>query len=280
MLKYAGILVLCLTLGGCSNLVSNLTSQMADDLAASIMNSNDVHTVREAVPAYLLLVDSFLRSSPDSVSLLLAASNLNGSFSVLVDDPERVSLLADKSLAYALQAACASKSPLCDARSQRFKVLEASLAKLDKKDLPVAYGLAVAWVGWIQANSSDWAAIGELGKAKAVMARVLELDEAYESGAAHLYMGGMETLLPASMGGRPEEGRAHFERAIEINEAYLMTKVIFAEQYARLMFDQDLHDRLLQEVLAADPEAEGMTLTNKIAQARASELLAGSNDYF
>ena len=59
-----------------------------------------------------------------------------------------------------------------------------------------------------------------------------------------------------------------------------MTKVIFAEQYARLVFDRMLHDELLADVLAADPRVEGMTLTNRVAQLRAQELLAGSGDYF
>ena len=113
-----------------------------------------------------------------------------------------------------------------------------------------------------------------------LMERVIELDENHENGGPHLYMGGMETLLPASMGGKPEKGRAHFDKAIEINEAYLMTKVIYAQQYARLMFDQELHDRLLNEVLSADPVVEGMTLTNRIAQERAKDLLASSKDYF
>lgn len=275
-----GLLCALLSLGGCANLVSGITSQMADDLAASILNSRDVDTVREGIPAYLLLIDSFLRSSPDNTSLLLAAANLSGSFAVLVDDPERVRLLADNAMNYAVQAACAEESSLCEAKSQGFKAFENSLSNLDKDDLAVAYGLGVAWVGWIQANSSDWAAIGELGKAKALMARVIELDETYEGGSAHLYMGGMDTLLPASLGGQPEKGRGHFEKAIEINNDYLMTKVIYAEQYARLMFDQALHDRLLQEVLDADPVVEGMTLTNRIAQARAAELLASSSDYF
>ena len=66
--------------------MSGITSQLADDLAGSILNSEDIDTVREGVPAYLLLMDSFLRSSPDSEELLLAASNLNGAFSALLDD--------------------------------------------------------------------------------------------------------------------------------------------------------------------------------------------------
>ena len=70
---------------GCANLVSGVTSKLADDLAASILNSQDIDTVKAGVPAYLLLIDSFLRSNPQSEELLLAASTLNGSFAVLVD---------------------------------------------------------------------------------------------------------------------------------------------------------------------------------------------------
>ncbi|MDB4151042.1 TRAP transporter TatT component family protein [Pseudomonadales bacterium] len=76
-------------------------------------------------------------------------------------------------------------------------------------------------------------------------------------------------------------GRKHFERAIEIAAGqYLMTKVIFAEQYAKLTFDKDLYDQLLTEVLAANPVVEGITLTNVLAQQRAQVLLAESDDYF
>ena len=95
------------------------------------------------------------------------------------------------------------------------------------------------------------------------MERVVELDETYQDGRAHLYLGGIETLLPRLMGGRPAKGKAHFERAIEIEERFLLSKVIYAEQYARLVFDQKLHDRLLEEVLSADPVAGRFTLTNQ-----------------
>jgi hypothetical protein len=83
------------------------------------------------------------------------------------------------------------------------------------------------------------------------------------------------------MGGHPEVGRLHFERAIELSQGRnLLAKVMFAQQYARLVFDRDLHDRLLEEVLAADPEASGLTLSNVLAQQQALELLAGSPDFF
>jgi len=271
-------MIFCLS--GCASLVSNITAGLANDLAYTILNSDDVDTVREGVPAYLLLIDSFLLSSPDNESLLLAASSLNGSFSIFAED-DRARLLTSKSLDYALRAACVSKKKLCGFRSLRYQDFQLVVDSLKRSDVPVVYATAVAWAGWIQAYSDDFNAIAELAKVKYLMERMIILDEGWENGGPHLYMGALETIFPALMGGHPEKGRAHFEKAMSLSDdEYLMTKVIYAEQYARLVFDKELHDRLLNEVISADPVVEGMTLTNKIAQERARELLAGSDDYF
>lgn len=274
------VLPVVFALTGCANLVSGLTAKMADDLAYTILNSDDLDTVREGLPAYLLLIDSFLRSSPDNENLLLAASSLNGSFSIFADE-ERAMLLTAKSLSYALKAACISNRRLCHIRSLVFQEFQNVVDKMGIADVPVAYAMGVAWTGWIQANSDDWNAIAELGKVRYLMERVIVLDETWENGGPHLYMGGLETILPAAIGGHPEKGRAHFEKALVLSQGkHLMTKVIYAERYARLVFNKEIHDRLLTEVVSANPVAEGMTLTNKLAQERAKELLASSDDYF
>jgi hypothetical protein len=88
-------------------------------------------------------------------------------------------------------------------------------------------------------------------------------------------------LLPPAAGGKPEKGRAHFERAIELSGGRnLGAKVDFAEGYARLLYERELHDRLLNEVMEADPVEPGNTLLNVLAQERAEELLASADDYF
>ena len=265
---------------GCASLVSGLSSRMANDLADVILNSNDVHTVREGVPAYLLLIDSFLLSSPEDVNLLLAAARLNSSYSVFAG-PVRRKLLNQKSFDYSKKAVCIMDAQLCDLQSVNFEEFQRTVSNMTVEQIDVSYSLGVAWAGWIQAHSSDWNAIGQLGRVKVLMEKIIDLDESWDSGGAHLYMGGLETLLPAAMGGHPEKGRAHFEQALAFaGGKYLMTQVIYAEQYARLVFDKELHDRLLHEVIVADPVVEGMTLTNRIAQARAVELLAESDEYF
>ena len=59
-----------------------------------------------------------------------------------------------------------------------------------------------------------------------------------------------------------------------------MAKLLYAEKYARLVFDQELHDRLLKEVIDAPVEKNESTLINSIAQYKAKILLAESGDYF
>jgi hypothetical protein len=47
-----------------------------------------------------------------------------------------------------------------------------------------------------------------------------------------------------------------------------------------LVFDQKLHDRLLNEVLEAKTDVPGYTLSNTLAKKRARELLKSGKDYF
>jgi hypothetical protein len=114
-----------------------------------------------------------------------------------------------------------------------------------------------------------------------MMERVVVLDERYDYGQAHIYLGAMDCRLSATLGGRPEQGRLHFERAIALsNGRNLRAQVELARRCARLTFDRELHDRLLNEVLAADPDERGLTLSNVLAQQDARILLDTSTDYF
>ena len=46
------------------------------------------------------------------------------------------------------------------------------------------------------------------------------------------------------------------------------------------MYDRELHDRLLNEVLAADVEQPDLTLFNLLAREQAEALLNSADDYF
>ncbi len=275
-------LLVLLTLSGCTTIVSSATGNMAQSLSTETLNHPDPETVRQAAPAFLLMIDGLIEGAPEDTVLLLAGARLYGSYTTaFASDPSRARLLASRSLNYAHRALCTRLEALCRATERPYDEYAGALAMVRDDDVEVLYSFASAWAGWVQTHSSDWNAIAQIPKIEVSFERVLEFDDGYDSGNAHLYLGVLNTQLPEAMGGKPELGRRHFERAIEISEGRnLLAKVLFAGQYARLVFDQLLHDRLLEEVLAAEPEAPGFTLSNVLAQRQALELLGESNDYF
>jgi hypothetical protein len=266
------------SLSGCAVL------SFSDNLPKAMLEQDDPEIVRAGAPAFLIILDALVKGDPGDEDFLLAASKLYGSYAgaFVNGEPERAKKLSSRAMDYARRAICAELDDLCVVLDKPFDDFAEVLAEYDNEDdLPFIYGLAGAWAGWIQANSEDWGAIAQLPKVKALIQHVLKLDESYDQGTAHIYMGVLETQLPPSVGGKPEQARAHFERAILLSEGKnLMAKVMYAKQYGRLLFEQELHDRLLNEVLKAETKAAGLTLANSLAQEQAAELLASSAEYF
>jgi TRAP transporter T-component len=276
------LLALLLTLSALGGCASFATSRLADNLSGAILNQDDPETVKTGMPAYLILVDSLIDGDPKNEKLLLTGSKLYGAYAAaFIKEPERARRLTRKARDYADRALCRHDKHLCNLLEQTFDDFSANIGTLNARDVPVLFAAAAAWAGWIQANSSNWDAIASLPKVKSMMARVAALDETYSHGEAHLYLGVIDTLLPPALGGKPEEGRAHFERAISISAGRdLMDKVEYARHYARITYNRPLHDRLLHEVLDADAVAPDLTLSNMLAKQQARELLASADSYF
>ena len=263
-------------------MMSSVTGDLAENLSDAILNNNDPETVETGGAAYLILIDSLLQDDPDNQSLLLTASSLYSAYAgVFVKDNKRAQRLTQKALGYGFRAACTSIPEACTLQESKFQVFTEVINKMEKDDVPVLYTIGSAWAGWIQAHKGDFNAIAQLSRVETIMQRVAVLDETYQAGGAHVYLGVLATWLPPALGGKPNIGKKHFERAVEISgNRNLMAKVMYARYYARLMFDQKLHDRLLHEVLEADPNVSGHTLINILAQKDAEQLLKSGKDFF
>jgi len=267
---------------GCSLIMGRVTAGVADSLTVAVLAQDDPELVRDGAPAYLIALDGLIEGDPDNLDLLMSGASMYGSYAgAFVEDPKRAARLAARARAYGDRAMCVQRKDFCGLADRSFDDFVAVLAGVRRKDLPALYSYGSAWAGWIQANSADWAAVADLPKVQAVMEKVVALDPEIEDGQAWMYLGVLYTLRPASLGGKPEEGREAFERALEVSKRRnLFVHVMYAKQYARLVFDQELHDALLVEALEADPVEPGLTLINTIAQEQALELLEDGKDYF
>lgn len=273
-----GVSVTC----SCSAIISGFTNSIAEDLSAAVLGSPDFGVVEEGLPAYLLLVDALVEGNPNDASLLNTAAMLNGSYaSGFVEDESRRQYFATKGRQLALRASCQHKDAFCDVLDMSFIDFKKIVSEASIRDIDYLYNLASNWSGWIQAHSADYSAIAELPRAKYLMEHVIQLDSTYARGSPYIYMGVFATFLPAALGGEPEVGRENFERAIEISDGEnLYAKSMMAEMYARAIFDRELHDRLVNEVLESDPAAGDLTLQNVVAQKLALQLKESADDFF
>ena len=255
--------------------------KIGDTLSATILNQDDPALIESGLPAYLLAVDGLISQRPDSVALLSAGAQLFALYGSRFATPERSATLTAKARRYGERAICVAHEPACHWADADYTRFVAELEQVKDKDIDALYSYAVSWLSNLDATSEDWTAVAELPWVEAVLERALALDETYEQGALHAYLGILNSLRPPALGGKPDVAREHFERAIELSGGRdLSIKVEYARRYARLVFDQELHDRLLTEVLNAPVDAPGKTLFNVLAKQEAQTLLASSKEYF
>lgn len=267
------------SLAGCANLIGSMA---AETLTSSILNQSDPALIRDGVPAYLLLVDGFVHESPDNEDLLAAGAQIYALYgSRFSTDSAAAVSMTQKARDYGSRALCEVHDPACAWQGLPYDEFVERLAGVEAKQIDYLYAFALGWLAYLDATSEDLAAVAELPWVEAALERALDLNEAYQQGAIHTWLGIIKSLRPPALGGEPELARAHFERSLELSEGRdLSVRVEYARRYARLMYEQELHDRLLREVLAAPAAEDGYTLFNVLAKEDAEALLASSTEYF
>jgi len=271
-----------LLLGACASVMQSATNDMAANLGAAIMNQDDPETVRDGAPAYLLLLDSFIAGSADDSAMLAAAAELYAAYGVIfVEDAERADRLTQRALAYGQQALCASSKSACGIHDLPFKEFAVALEELDDKDAPSLFTYGLASIAYIKVHSDDWGAMTRLPHVESALERVLVLDPEYKTVQVEHFLAVLNTIRSPALGGNFDAGKKHYERALALSDGKdLSIHVDYARYYARTLYDRELHDRLLDEVMAADPHQEGYTLFNTLAQREARALLDSADDYF
>lgn len=264
---------------GCASMVMGAAT---DTLSAAILDQTDPQLVADGAPAYLLLVDGMIQTNPGSAELLATGAQLFAVYGALFSaDSERAVQYATKARDYGERAICLEHEPACSWQTLDYDGFTAALEEVSARRTDSLFSFGIGWLSYLQATSADWQAVADLPRVQAVLERLVVMDEGYRDGTVHVYLGLLNSLRPPALGGQPDVARSHFERALELSGGRdLGAKVEFARSYARLVYDRELHDRLLTEVIEAPVEVPGLTLFNVLAQQQAQGLLDAADEYF
>jgi hypothetical protein len=263
---------------GCSRIASHYTQPLFDDLTSSFMQQRDVVIAEQGTPSFLLIIDGLITHSPDSPAMLLAGAKAWSSYNTAFVGskyPERNKILALKAKNYAIRALSLHSKAFDKVKDAQFDEFVTCLPSFKEKDVPFLFYTATSWAGWITANSSNWDAVADVPKVQALIERVIELDDGYYYGTPNAFMGVLLTIRPPALGGKPEEAREYFEKAVKLGEGkFLPTYVMYAKSYAMLVYEEELFHSLLNKVLESPVDVEtDLILINTLAQRQARELL-------
>jgi hypothetical protein len=259
------------------------TASLLEDVAKASYKQSDLNLIRQGMPSYLMLIDGMIEALPGNKHLLVSAAQLYAAYAsafIQDEDKEYAAALYARARAYALRALEQNgfKSPA----TQPFEDFETGLYDLGKKDVPYIFWAASCWGSWISLNQGSMEAMAELPRVELMMKRVLELDEAFYYGGAHIFMGVLDASRPRIAGGDLDRARDHFLRAIDLGGGkFLMARIYYADYYAKKTLDRELFTAILQKVLEtpADITPE-LTLLNTVAHTKATEMLDQADEYF
>jgi hypothetical protein len=266
------VILVCLVLTSCTSL---LTGMVIEPAVGNLQKQQDVDLVCEGAASYLLMIDSLIESDPLNRDLLLIGiKSYSGTVAALSScgaSPRRISALADKAKKYG-QDLLSMYVSLGNTNNVAF---DRELTDLTSSNAPYVFWGTFGWLTWVGQQHGSPAAMADLITIEKLMVRLLAVDETIENGSVHLFFGVLYGAKPKMIGGDPERSRDHFERALEISaRSFLMVQATYAETYGRMVFNKELHDTLLQEVIAFPIEdSPDNTLSNQIAKRKAHLLL-------
>ena len=290
-------LVVLLALGACS-LKKTAVHSLADALVdggSTFASDDDPELVRQALPFALKTMEILLEEAPEHRGLLVAACagftqyakafvDLDADlieaedYALSLELRERALKLYLRALGYGLRSLESSHPGIGQGLRRE---PEQAAARIGEDEVPGAFWTAAAWGSAISVALDQPEIVADVDAVRALLRRVIELQEDYDDGGAHEVMIAIESL-PEAMGGSPVRARRHFERALELSGGRRAGPyVVFAEKVLVPSQEREAFEGVLDTALAVDPDADPEhRLANLLSQKRARFLLRNTDDLF
>jgi hypothetical protein len=286
LLRVACLTGLVLLLAGCSTgkMVVRGSQTIMDSGIEAMNRETDLQLARAAMPANLKLMEGMLLEDPDNNELLLFTAQGFYGYSygfIETEDTIRAGDLYRRCYDYARRSFSLRGFDI-DPETASTGDLQKAVASAGKDDVPAIFWTATCLGKWIDMNRDNIAGVAGLGNVATLMQRVIELDDTYYYGAAHLFFGVYYGGRAPMLGGDFALAEQHFQRAAEINDdKLLLVDLLQAEFLDRQQLNQQaFNQRLVGIIDAPDDLDPQIALINAISKYKAVLLLENEDVWF
>ena len=285
MMRITFLLLMTTVLGACSmdQMLVRASKPLIEGGIHAMNKETDLKLAEESIPTNLNMLEGMISIDPENASLrVYAAQAYYGLGYGFNEDnrPKRAVNFYLRGLKHGLHAL--SINGYSNIRNCSMEELEAMLKDTDEDDVGALFWAASNWAKWIDQNRDKSESLIELPKPTALMQRVLELDETFYYGGAHIYFGVFYGGRSPMFGGDFKKSEAHFDRAREITYNRLLVADLLQAQYLsrQTMDKEDFHNRLSKIIDAPDDLYPDLALLNQIAKRKATMLLKEEEKWF
>lgn len=290
------LLVLAVAFSGCSmrRIAADHLGDMLSSGSMVFASDDDPELIREATPFSLKLMESVLAERPQHAGLLTATARAYTQYAYAFLQQE-ADEIEDKDVAAAYRLRERARKLYRRARDYGSRALDvahpgffatlqtdpaAALSSASKEDVAQLYWCGVSWAAQIALSKDDPDTVADVPLMSAIMARALELDEAYDAGALHVFM--ISYAMARNDAGGSAAARRHFRRALELSGGRQAGPYVsLAEAVAVPGRNRQEFEALLASALKIDPDAAPeYRLANTLMQRRAKWLLDRSDQLF
>jgi hypothetical protein len=249
-----------------------------------VYEESDLQLAEQSIASNLKLLEALHKSDPgnDQLVLLLSQGYTGYTLGFVEDkDPDRAKMFYRRARDYGLSVLKKNRK-FADNFEEDPASFKKSVETFSDEDVPIIFWTANAWGNLINISVADPSVLADLYKVNALMEFVLQHNEKYFYGSAHLYFGMILATTPKVLGGNPEKAKEHFEKCLRIGDRKLLLPfVYYAKSYAVQVQDQTLFESLLKTVDDASidilPEQR---LVNAIAKQKAKLLREKMSELF
>ena len=283
--KLISVCFALLLLSACSmnKMMVDMSLPMIEGGIEAMNAEPDLQLAEDSMPANISMLNGMIYLDPENVQLHIFAAQayygLSYGFNEDKDKP-RAEKFYHRGLKHGLTAL--ALLGLKDLKKLNTDDFELQLKKLDKDDVGALFWTASNWAKLIDLHRDSTESLIQLPKPTAMMARVLELDETFYYGGAHMYFGIYYGSRAEMLGGDFKKSKQHFDKARAITDNRLLVADLLQAQYlAQQMFDQnDFHQRLTKVIDAPEDLYPELTLLNQIAKRKARLLISKEAQWF
>jgi tetratricopeptide (TPR) repeat protein len=283
-LKISATLIFLTLLSACSmdKFLVRSSTPLIEGGVHALNQETDLKLAEDSIPTNLEMLEGMLTIDPENKVLhVYAAQAYYGLAYGFNEDnrPARAVKFYQRGLKHGEQALAING--LSNIKTIAIEELESKLAKMDEDDVPALFWTAGNWAKWIDQNRNS-SGLVQLPRATALMQRVLELDDTFYYGGAHMYFGVYYGGRAPMFGGDFKKSEHHFNRAREITDGNLLVPDLLQAQYlSRQKFDrEDFHNRLTKIIEAPDDLYPDLGLLNQISKRKARMLLNKEEQWF